>query len=119
MNKFIMYEPLKEDSNIGKIYFIHFTPATIEDPRVFEAPNSRMIDNEIPVAEERYGQTAELLINLTTGALSYRYVDRPLTSEEIIKNLETENVRLKANQTTIQAALDDFFMNILPTIMPM
>jgi hypothetical protein len=59
----------------------------------------------LPSPEQQVGKNAVLVIDPVTSALSYNYVDRPLTDAELAQQNAAENAVIQSNQANILFAL--------------
>lgn len=78
----LFYEP--ETETRAKVMLIHYAPEQLD-----EATRARGIEvAEVPQPEEIEGKIALPYVNPQTGEFWYEYVDRELTPEERIAQLE-------------------------------
>ncbi|CAM4363365.1 hypothetical protein [Bacillus manliponensis] len=102
-------------NNTGEIELIHSAPFHSElglGKTKEELEKEGFFVNSIPEAEHREGKVAILKCNVTTKTLYYLYVDKPLTQEEVLKNLQKENEELKRNQKLMWEKIEELMKSI-------
>ena len=89
----VFYE--KETDTKAKITMIHNQPHDNKNGLPREQIDKGIEKTEMPIKEDKRGKIALPYINPRTGEIWYEYVDRPLTEEERLNNLEARIEKLE------------------------
>ncbi|MBH0171009.1 hypothetical protein [Fictibacillus sp. 18YEL24] len=68
---------------------------------------------DMPASDNTNGKLSILKINPSTNELYYEYIDRPLTSEERIKQLESELVLAREDSVSNMLAITEVYEMLL------
>lgn len=90
MKAYVVYEPINPTKAAVRI--MHFDVANLP-PETLEQPNSMFVENvPEPAAIPGKGYTA--FIDPTTGTIFHEYFDVPLSTEDMVKQLQAENAQM-------------------------
>ncbi|GEC88581.1 MULTISPECIES: hypothetical protein [Brevibacillus] len=97
---------IRHESPVGgkaKVLTIHYLPEEIGINNAADAENAGgVLVPTVPTPDNIAGKEAVLYFNPTTKEFSYEYVDKPLTQDEKIAQLEQQ---LKITQDALDALL--------------